>query len=86
MSGVYTEWSQKQNPSMSYVLNTYHRRCDRDKLIMMFLTTETSRLYGTAAYDESKTQVRYYQQNIKPSKEFTLFYFISFFAIRSDIS
>ena len=55
MIGVYMERSQKQYPGMCYVLNTHHRRCDRDKLIMMFLATETSRLNGTAAYDESKT-------------------------------
>ena len=80
------EWSQKQHLGMSYVLNTHHRRCDRDKLIMMFLTTETSRLNGTVACDESKTLVRYYWKHIKPSKEFSLFYFISFFAIKSDVS
>ena len=38
---------------MSYVLNTHHRRCDRDKLIMMFLTTETSCLNGSAAKRKS---------------------------------
>ena len=55
MSGVYMEWSQKQHPSLSFVLNTHYRRCNRNKLIMMFLTRETSRLNDTAAYDESKT-------------------------------
>ena len=61
---------------MSYVQNTHHRRCDRDKPIMMFLImTETSPLNGTAPYDESKKLVRYYQQNIKPSTQFTSFYF-----------
>ena len=55
MIGVYMERSQKQYPRMSYVLNTHHRRCDRDKLIMMFPAAETPRLNGTAAYDESKT-------------------------------
>ena len=54
------EWSQKQHLGMSYVQNIHHRRCDRDKLIMMFLTTETPRLNGTAANDESKTYVRFY--------------------------
>ena len=41
MIGVYMAWSQKQHPNMSYILNTHHRRCDSDKLMMVFLTTET---------------------------------------------
>ena len=31
MIGVYMEWSPKQHPSIHHVLNTHHRRCDRDK-------------------------------------------------------
>ena len=72
------EWSHKQHLGMCYVLNTHHRRCDREKLIRMFLTTETSRLNGTVACDESKTYVRYYLKNIKPSKEFTSFILFHF--------
>ena len=29
MLGVYMEWSQKQHPSMYYVLNAHHCRCDK---------------------------------------------------------
>ena len=73
----------KKAPSMYYILSTHNRRCDRNIIILMLLTTETSHLNGTAAYDESKAKVRYYQQNIKLSKEFARLYF---FAIRSDVS
>ena len=67
------KWKAEQHPSMYYVLNTHHRRYDSDMILLMLSTTETSYLNGTAAYDESKTLIRYDQQNLKASKEFTLF-------------
>ena len=35
MIGVYMGWSPKQHPSMYYVLNTHHRHCNRDMIILM---------------------------------------------------
>ena len=55
MIRVYMEWNPEHHPSMYHVLNTHHRRCDSDMIILMLKTTETSYLSGTAAYDESKT-------------------------------
>ena len=42
MIGVSMEWNPKQHPSMYYVLDTHHRRCDGDMIILMSPTTETS--------------------------------------------
>ena len=50
MISVYMEWSPKQHPRMYYFLNTCHRRCNRDMIILVLLTTETSHMYGTAAW------------------------------------
>ena len=55
MTIVYMEWNPEQHPSMDYVLNTHHRRCDSDMIILMLSTTETSYLNRTAAYGEIKT-------------------------------
>ena len=55
MVRVFMEWNPEQHPSMYYDLNTHHRRCDSDMIMLMLSTTETPYLNGTAAYDESKT-------------------------------
>ena len=73
MIRVYMEWNAEQHSSMYYVLNTHHRRCDSDMIILMLSTTETSYLNGTAAYDESKTLIRYDQQNLEASNELYFF-------------
>ena len=57
MIGVFMELSQKLHPSMYYVLNTHHRLCDRNVIMLMLLSTETSHLNGTAAYDECKKNI-----------------------------
>ena len=80
MIGVYMEWSPKQHARMYYILNTHHRRCDRD---MMILMTETSRLNGTVAYDEGKRRSDIIN---KISNHQRIHPLLCIFAIRSDIS
>ena len=55
MIGVYMKRNSKQDPCMYYDANTQTRRRNSDMTILIFLSTETSHLDGTVAYDQRKT-------------------------------